>query len=90
MKMITNVEGEGLESLLGQRVTLYCGVYIYTGDLVGVNDRCVKLSNAGIVYETGPYFDKDGKFVKDWLDYQKLPNDWYVSTQAIESIGILK
>jgi hypothetical protein len=90
MKMITDVEGEGLESLLGKRVTLYCGVYIYTGDLVGVNASCVKLSNAGIVYETGPYFDKAGNFVKDWLDYQRLPNDWYVSTQSIESFGILK
>jgi hypothetical protein len=30
MKMIvTEVENEGLESLMGQRVTLFCGAYIY-------------------------------------------------------------
>ena len=56
MKMIvTEVENEGLEALIGQVVTLFCGVYIYSGKLVGVNDTCVKLEDAGIVYETGPF-----------------------------------
>jgi hypothetical protein len=85
MKMIvTEVENEGLEALLGQRVTLFCGVYIYTGRLVGVNTSCVKLENAGIVYETGPFNEKK------WKDCQPLPNDWYVATQSIESFGELK
>jgi hypothetical protein len=85
MKMIvTEVENEGLEALLGQRVTLFCGVYIYTGRLVGVNTSCVKLENAGIVYETGPFNEKK------WKDCQPLPNDWYVATQSIESFGLLK
>jgi hypothetical protein len=82
--VVKEVEGEGLEALMGQRVTLFCGVYIYTGRLVGVNQTCVKLEDAGIVYETGPFSDKK------WKDCQSLPNGWYVATQSIESFGVLK
>ena len=85
MKVLVNeVENEGLFALMGKRVTLFCGVYIYTGKLVGVNDTCVKLQDAGIVYETGSFSDKK------WEDCQSLPNDWYVTTQSIESFGELK
>jgi len=83
-RIIEEVSGEGLEGLLGERVTLFCCRYIYCGRLVGVNDTCAKLSDCGIVYDTGA-FEK-----KDWADYQKLPHDWYVQTSAIESFGILK
>ena len=82
--MVKEVANEGLESLIGQRVTLFCGVYIYTGTLVGVNDTCVKLEDAGIVYETGPFSDKK------WKDMQSLPSAAYVRTQAIEMFTILK
>lgn len=82
--MVTEIENEGLEALMGQRVTLFCGVYIYTGKLIGVNQTCVKLEDAGIVYETGPFPEKK------WQDCQSLPSEWYVSTQSIESFGILK
>ena len=82
--MVTEVENEGLEALMGKTVTLFCGVYIYTGKLMGVNDTCVKLENAGIVYETGPFNQKN------WKDIQPLPDEWYVATQSIESFGILK
>ena len=82
--MVKEVENEGLEALMGQRVTLFCGVYIYTGKMVGVNQTCVKLEDAGIVYETGPFGEKK------WKDMQPLPDDWYVATQAIESFGVLK
>ena len=75
---------EGLDALLGKTVTLFCGVYIYTGVLVGVNDYCVKLEKAGIVYETGPLTDKS------WKDKQSLPSAWYVTRQSIESFGLLK
>ena len=86
MKIIVKeVENEGLESLLGMRVTLFCGVYIYTGNLVGVNDTCVKLEEAAIVYETGPFAEKA------WKDSQSLANkEWYVTKQSIESFGVLK
>ena len=82
--LVKEVENEGLFALMGKRVTLFCGVYIYTGKLVGVNDTCVKLQDAGIVYETGSFSDKK------WKDCQSLPNDWYVTTQSIESFGKLK
>jgi hypothetical protein len=85
MKVLVNeVENEGLESLLGQTVTLWCGVYIYTGKLVGVNSTCVKLEDAMIVYETGEFTSKK------WKDAQSLGvESWYVQTQAIESFGVM-
>ena len=83
-KIVKEVSGEGLEKLLGERVTLFCLNYIYTGVLSGVNESCVLLTDASLVYETGPL--TEGK----WKDAQKLPNDWYVQIGAIESFGVLK
>lgn len=83
-KLVEDVENEGLESLLGERVTLFCANYIYTGKLVGVNETCVKLSDAAIVYETGALNEKQ------WADTQPFPRDWYVQLSAVESFGILK
>ena len=82
--MVTEVEGEGLEALLNQTVTLFCMRYIYTGKLIGVNTYCVLLEKASIVYETGPLN------TSTWQDTQPLPNPWYVTKIAIESFGILK
>ena len=83
-KIVTEVQGEGLEKLLGERVTLFCANYIYTGTLSGVNETCVLLTDAAIVYETGAFTDKK------WADAQPLSNDWYVQMSAIESFGKLK
>lgn len=83
-KIVNEVQGEGLDKLLGKRVTLFCMNYIYTGTLTGVNDTCVLLTDAAIVYETGGFDEKN------WKDAQKLPHDWYVQTAAIESFGKLK
>ena len=83
-KIVNEVQGEGLEKLLGERVTLFCMNYIYTGVLTGVNETCVLLTNAAIVYETGAFTERD------WKDAQKLPHDWYVQTASIESFGKLK
>ena len=81
---VQEIEGEGLESLMGETVTIFCQVYIYTGKLVGVNDKFILLEKAKVVYETGS-FDS-----KDWKDAQSLPGNWYIKTQAIESFGLLK
>lgn len=43
---VEEIEGEGLLSLLGENVTLFCQIYIYSGKLIGVNDTCVLLENA--------------------------------------------
>jgi hypothetical protein len=83
-KIVEEVSGEGLEKLLGERVTLFCLNYIYTGKLIGVNASCVLLEEAAIVYETGELTDKI------WKDAQPLPNAWYVHLCCIESFGVLK
>lgn len=81
---VTEVEGEGLEALLGETVTFFCLNYIYTGKLEGVNKTCILLSSPKIVYETGAFSDKS------WKDAQSLPNTLYIQTNAIESFGIVK
>lgn len=81
---VSEVEGEGFMALLGKRVTLFCMNYIYTGDLVGVNDTCVLLENPAIIYETGAFN------TKDWKDAQALPSSLYVQMAAVESFGIVK
>jgi hypothetical protein len=83
-KIIEQVEGEGLEGLLGERVTLFCMNYIYAGKLMGVNTTCVLLEDAAVVYETGDFTEKEFK------DAQPLPNNWYIQTNSIESFGKLK
>lgn len=83
-KVIEIDEHEGLEKLLGERVTLFCMNYIYTGKLMGVNEKCVLLADAAIVYETGAFTDTK------WKDAQPLPREWYVVTTCIESYGVLK
>jgi hypothetical protein len=84
-KIVTEVQGEGLVALLGEHVMLFCANYIYAGTLTGVNDTCVLLDDAKIVYETGAFSDSKYK------DAQNLPTKtWYVQTSAIESFGIGK
>jgi hypothetical protein len=81
---VIEVENEGFNSLLGETITLFCAVYIYTGKLVGVGSNYLKIENPKIVYETGPFNEKN------WKDAQPLPNEFYVMTTMIESFGILK
>ena len=85
MKKLVNVveiEGEGLDSLMGEQVMLFGLNYIYAGELTGVNESFVQLKGAKIVYETGPFTEKGYK------DAQPLPGEvWYVQTGAIESFG---
>jgi hypothetical protein len=83
-KIVQEVSGEGLDKLLGDRVTLFCANYIYTGVLSGINETCVLLTDAAVVYETGPFGDKK------WKDAQSLPESWYVNIGSIESFGKLK
>ena len=84
-KIIEDVSGEGLDALLGEQVLLMCANYFYTGRLVGVNETCVKLEAASIVYETGEWT------AGSYRDAQRLPTQfWYVSRDAIESFGLSK
>ncbi len=85
-KIITDVESEGLLKLLGETVTIYCASFIYSGVLTGVNDDCVLLSGAKIVYDTGKASDAN------WATFEPFPNDgeWYVMKNMIESFGVFK
>jgi hypothetical protein len=83
-KLIEEVNGEGFDKLIGERITVFCMNYIYTGKLSGVNDTCILLTDPAIVYETGA-FDEKG-----WKDAQGLPNDLYVQLSAVESFGVIK
>lgn len=83
-KIVEEIAGEGLDKLLGKRATFFCANYIYTGDLIGINEDCVLLKNAGVVYETGELT------TSTWKDFQPLPHDWYIMKNAIESFGLLK
>ncbi len=81
---VEEVEGEGLVGLMGKRVTLFCANYIYRGTLIGVADDSVKLGEAQVVYETGPFSSTE------WADAQSIGGDWYVERGAIESFGRTK
>lgn len=92
MKRLVNVmeeaQGEGLVKFIGERITLFCANYIYTGKLVAIINNgcfnCAILQEAGIVYETGAFLEKN------WQDMQRLPHDCYVMLQSIESFMVLK
>ncbi len=84
MKRVVETDGGGFEAELGNKITLFCGVYIYTGQLVGANDDHVELNDAMLVYETGPL--RDG----EWQDAQSLPSPWRVMFAGIESWGPAK
>ena len=80
---VQEVDGEGLLGLMGQNVAIWCECYIYAGKLIGVNDTCVLLTDAKIVYETGELNESGFK------DAQELPSDWYVQIAKIESFGLM-
>lgn len=81
---VTEVEGEGLEAFLGNKITVYCFGFIYTGILEGVNSKFIKLNGAKIVYDTGTHD------TKNWASAEPMPGDWYVMINAIESFGEFK
>jgi hypothetical protein len=59
----------GYIEYLGKICYIQCSSYSYTGEVTGVNSTFIQVSNPSIVYETGPWNNKD------WKDCQKLPTD---------------
>ncbi len=84
-RIVETTSNDGLEALLGEKVTLFCTRYIYTGQLAGINKDFCLLEDPSIVYETGEFTKSE------WADAQKLPKkEWYIMLHAIESFGIMK
>lgn len=84
IQKVVEVSGEGLESLMGKKVTLFCANYFYSGKLIGVNKTCVKLEDAAIVYETGDFKNAN------YSDEQSLGcKEFYVRVASIESFGVI-
>ena len=81
-RIVETTEESGLDALLGKRVLLMCANYFYEGVLHGVNDDCVELTDAGIVYETGAWSEPG------WGDRQSVPmSPLHVQKAAIEAYG---
>lgn len=68
----------------GQSVTLWCGVYIYHGDVERVEDGFVVLSNAYVVYGTGDLGDG-----RKFSEVERINDEWFVNVQFIESFGVM-
>lgn len=84
-KLVIEDKNEGLMKLLGEVITVYCMSFIYSGKLTGVNDDCILLEGARIVYDTGSHDSKN------WARSEPMPGgDWYIMKNAIESFGIFK
>ncbi len=84
MKRIVETDDGGFDAMLGEKVCLFCGVYIYTGYLAGVNADHLELTEPQLVYETGKLASEE------WKDAQSLPSPWRVMRQGIESWGPAK
>ena len=81
-KFIVQESEGGLEKLGGMPVLVFAMNYIYAGVLSGVNDSFIELTDAKIVYETGPFGSRGYK------DAQPLPGGvWNIQRSAIESFG---
>ena len=84
-RLIIETEDDGFSPLMGEKVTLLCANYFYTGKLVGVNESFVELEDPAIVYETG-----DWK-VEGYADVQALGcKTLRVRVAAIEAYGKIK
>lgn len=79
---VTEVDGEGFDGMLGERVTVWCLNYIYAGKLVGVSDKYLKLQDASIVYETG------NLTTKGYSTSEKFINPVYIMQSCIESFTL--
>jgi len=72
-------EIENMEDLIGETYLFQCARYIYHGKVKAVNSDFITLEDAGVVFETGAYDNKEPE------DRQKLPYDVKVMRQSIEA-----
>jgi hypothetical protein len=84
-RLITETEDDGFSNMMGEKVTLLCANYFYTGKLVGVNADFVELEDPAIVYETGEWT------ATQYADVQALGcKTLRVRVAAIEAYGTIK
>lgn len=81
-KIVVDNSEDGLESLLGENVMVFSLNYIYAGVLSGIDEDCLKLDGACIVYETGK-LDKSG-----FQDAQALARSAYVQRRCVEMVTV--
>jgi len=77
-------EVKDMEDLIGETYLFQCARYAYHGKVKAVNSTFVTLEDAGVVFETGAYDNKQPG------DLQKLPYDAKVMRQSIESFYKMK
>lgn len=81
-RVVVEEPGTGIESFLGQPVTVFAERYIYGGVLSGVSETSLFLTDAVIVYETG---ELDAE---EYADAQTVGGgEWYVERGKVESFG---
>jgi len=83
-RLVEEIEDDGFTPFLGQRITLLCMNYFYTGKLIATNKDFVELTDAAIIYETGEWN------TKGWKDAQPLPGNVRVRVATIEAYGAWK
>jgi len=84
MRRLIETSDGGWDACLGEKIAVYCGVYIYTGVLSGVNNDYIELTDPFIVYETGELTSGP------WKDAQQLLSPHRVMKMSIESWGRAK
>jgi hypothetical protein len=83
MRKLVEDANEGMESLLGETVTIFCANYFYTGKLSGVNDDCIKIDEPEIVYDTGSWSKKAYENTERMVALDSL----YIQKNAIEAFA---
>ena len=77
-------ELENLDDLMGETYLFQCARYIYHGKVKKVTADYIELEDAGVVFETGDYSNKEPK------DRQELPHNVFVMRQSIEAFYKMK
>jgi len=83
-RLVEEIEDDGFTPFIGQRITLLCMNYFYTGKLIAMNEDFLELADAAIIYKTGAWVDKI------WKDAQPLPGNVRVRVATIEAYGVWK
>lgn len=80
-KVIEETDEQPFDALMNCRVMVRCMNWIYAGKLVAVNDVCLFLDDASIVYDTG------SEKTHGYETEEKLPCQLGVMFSAIESFN---